>query len=262
MKALFLVLCLLNIGLLLWEFRNGAFVPPAEESALPSILLAEEQVKARNGAAISVAIDQVVTDWERSGFKASRDKLQTESRPRQPMAKPVVPAATPKQVEPAQTVKAVPVPGEAAKAVVSPQACYEIGPFADENALKQWLSGKALGKTETIYKDVETAGDFQVYYPAAKTPEQARINKMMLNAKGITDIWPVPSGDNKGALSLGVFADRVRANNFKAQLAQQGVQAEVKQRAKVQRQVYAKALLDKRQFQQWSAQASRVAPCQ
>ena len=124
------------------------------------------------------------------------------------------------------------------------------------------MAGKPAGKTETIYKDLELAGDFQVYYPAAKTPEQTRINKMMLNAKGITDIWPVPAGDNKGALSLGVFADRQRASNFKAQLAQQGIQAEIKQRAKVQRQVFAKVLLDKRQYQQWSAQSAQVVPCQ
>ncbi len=79
---------------------------------------------------------------------------------------------------------------------------------------------------------------YQVYYPAANNPEQTRIQKMMLNAKGITDVWMVPSGELKGALSLGVFSDQMRAVVFRNQLLQRGIQAEVMERRKSQSRLF------------------------
>ncbi len=248
MKPLFLVLCLLNVVLIGWEFHSGAFNPPVNEvSTLPSILLVSEYNNARRAASITAVLERGINDLEQAGFKRMLDNLRNRNQHGNYLAKFYVHGKS----------------AVISKQVVQPQlqSCYEMGPFADEASLKQWLIGKALSKIETVYKDTAVPGDFQVYYPAAKTPEQLRLNKMMLNAKGITDIWVVPTGENKGALSLGVFVDRQRASNFKAQLAQRGIQTEVNERFKVQQQVFAKVMLDKNQRQQLAGQPVLLSPC-
>jgi hypothetical protein len=108
---------------------------------------------------------------------------------------------------------------------------------------------------------VSIPGDFQVFYPPAKNPEQSRINKLMLNAKGLQDIWLIPAGENKGGYSLGVFNDKQRANNFKNQMTQIGIQAEIKQREKTKMQWFARVLLEKAQLQQLGARASALSAC-
>ena len=139
--------------------------------------------------------------------------------------------------------------------------CVEAGPFADESSVNKWLAGHNLASKQIIAKETAIPSDFQVFYPAAKNPEQSRINKLMLNAKGLQDIWLIPAGDNKGGYSLGVFNDRQRANNYKNQLAQIGIQAEIKQREKTKTQWFARVMLDKAKLQQLGSQADAYSSC-
>lgn len=207
MKALFLGVCLLNIVFLFWEYHKGALNPsPKPQTLLPTIMLADDLERARRGTAISAYLDRDLPTWRQLRIGLLADK-----------PKPIVLSAKPK----------------AAAAKTPSTACYEIGPFADQPAAGAWLAGQTL-RGELIYKEVLTPSAYLVYYPAAKNPEQMRIQKMMLNAKGINDIWVIPSGDLKGALSLGLFNEQSRAVLFKNQLLQRGVQAEIKERYKPQ----------------------------
>lgn len=202
MKTLCLGLCLLNVLFFFWEFHKGGLNPPVrQQTTLPTIMLADELENARRGAAISQVMDSEVPEPQH--FQIA--EKPTENQPR---------LAEPK----AEDVKMQP-------------ACNEIGPFADPQAATAWLAGQTL-RGELIHKEVLIPSAYLVYYPAAKNAEQMRIHKMMLNAKGINDIWVVPSGDLKGALSLGVFNAQERAVLFKNQLLQRGVQAEIKERYK------------------------------
>lgn len=209
MKALFLVISLLNIVFFFWEFHKGALNPPAQtpQSVLPTIMLIDELEKARRGAEISAYLDKDM---------AKLQQLHAEHREDKPIA--LRPAERPKKAAPIQA---------------QPIVCHEVGPFPDEKTANAWLAGQTL-RGEFHYKEVLTPSAYLVYYPVPRSPEQARIQKMMLNAKGITDIWVVPDGELKGALSLGLFNDQVHASLFRSQLLQRGVQAEIKERHKSQ----------------------------
>lgn len=208
MKALFLSVCLLNLVFFFWEFHKGTLNPTGPmQSALPTILLVDEQEKARRGAAISAHLDKGT---------AKLQQLHTEPVVEKPIV--MLPAAKPKKTAAAQ---------------VTPIGCSEIGPFSDQQAANVWLAGLSL-RGDLFDREISTPSAYLVYYPAAKNAEQTRIHKMMLNAKGINDIWVVPDGELRGALSLGLFNDQARAALFRNQLLQRGVQAEIKARYKSQ----------------------------
>lgn len=208
MRALFFSICLLNVVVFFWELHQGALNQPSPPQAtLPTILLAEEVEHAQRGTVISGYLDEDVSKLDKPGFE-------------------LPPAPTTLTLPPVETK-----PEKAVQA--QPEICYEAGPFDDSQSATEWLAAKSL-PGEPFTKDALMPSAYLVYYPMAKNPEQTRINRMMLNAKGINDVWVVPSGDLKGALSLGLFNDMPRAVLFKKQLAQRGVQAEIKERYKTQ----------------------------
>lgn len=261
MKVLLLLLALANVVLGLWEWRHQPLPQSSALNAqLPTILLVEEVARARRGAIISAAIDQPLDDWEHSPALAvlAAAQAKTEAAGDQ-VRRLLVANAIPATPTPAPE----PLPPATGQPEAKPvMTCYEAGPFNDEAELTQWLNSRALKNLETVYQEHEVPADYQVYFPAAKDQEQLRINKMMLNAKGIVDLWVVPSGSDKGALSLGVFADQQRANDFRNELQAKGIKAEVKQRFKPVQQYFAKLKLDNNLQQQLinSAQAL-LAPC-
>lgn len=258
MKPIFLVLLLINIGFALWEFRSGAFDEPKAPSVLPTLLLSDEAIKARRGAFISAIIDRQVDDAYRLELTSLLIQLSDAQRWQDAAMKLAIP------------VKLSPtLPGVALRPANSPEPspvkaaliCYEVGPFAEMSLLKQWLKAKALSAIDTATKDVNIESDFQVYYPAAKGSEQLQLNKQMLIAKDVTDFWMVPSGDNKGALSLGVFSDHQRAQNFRSQLLAKGIAVEVKQRFKTQPQFYARVMIEKSRRESLVGRALQIVTC-
>ena len=57
---------------------------------------------------------------------------------------------------------------------------------------------------------------------------QASLKKVEeLKAKGIKDLWLVPSGDNKGAISLGLFVEPSRASKQLTALTARKVNAKI-----------------------------------
>lgn len=260
MKWLCLLLGLLNVVFVLWEVRNDqSSAPIPDNSQLATILLVTEQQRAVRGSRISALIDQPLVEGLLAKIEDSLiawpPSLTAVNDPVKSLllanATPVIPEPTP------------PPKVEAADSKPEPKtACYLAGPFSDEAGMMQWLQANALTQSDTVFQEGQQSSDFQVYFPAAKTPEQLRINKMMLNAKGVVDVWMVPSGDHKGALSLGVFADQQRANYFRNELLAKGVKAEVSQRFKSVPQLYAKVMLDKaRQNQLLGRSNPKLAQC-
>ena len=251
MKALFYLLCVLNLSMLLWALRDGRFEPVTVEQ-LPetSILTIEEFARAKRGAEIDKRIQTNLANWRQIEIEHMLADLRDEHW----SLSPVQPKNPPKP----QAVKA-----EAKKPVlpVIVNKCFETGPFDDEASLKKWLDQKALVSKQIVQRELITNTDFQVYFAAAKTPEQARLNKSMLNAKGIQDIWTIPDGDNKGGFSLGVFVDKQRALLFKSQLEGQGIHAEIKQRQKTKVQWFVKVMLDKTQVGKYESTTLKFSAC-
>lgn len=263
MKWLFFLLCLLNLGYLLWQFHNGRLdIQPQISSESSSLLLVSEYQRARRGAEISGLIDKQVEhqmdQWQQADMQHLLFNLTAEKRWwRMPFARPkpkkiVKPEIVKKAVEPAKPKPALPA---------VELKCYEVGPFSDELSAKQWLTKNALNSKQTIQKDHAVSSDYQVYYPAAKTPDQSKLDKAMLNDKGIQDVWQIPSGELKGAYSLGVFKDKQRAFVLKDELAAKGVKAQIKPRGKTITQWFVRVMLDKAKLKQYQSETLQLLAC-
>jgi hypothetical protein len=222
MKALFFLLCLLNLLFFFWKLHFGALMPAVEPASdIPTLLLVSERQTAKRGAQISAYLDSAAAELQ---AKQATDILQ---RLNPPQAAWIFKSSA-----------HAPEPTVSGRQQAVINYCYEAGPFSDQDALRRWANSEGLTTFKAVNKSIIAASDFQVYYPAGKDAEQTRINKIMLKAKGFNDVWPVSDGDIKGAISLGVFNDRQRATLFKSQLADQGVKAEIKQRNKLRDELY------------------------
>ncbi|MDD2759197.1 MAG: hypothetical protein PHH11_02765 [Methylomonas sp.] len=260
MKRLFFALCLLNLTFFLWQFHAGRMASPVHQPDMPSsLLLVEEYQRARRGASISALLDGQWRRWQEGENQRLLADLQGEEWQREIVVIPVA-KKTVVPVEVKHTAKKQDAP---VKPVVQPveKVCIEIGPFLDQPAVNAWLAGKSIAGKQILQKEVAVPGDYQVYYPAARTPEQSASNKAMLLAKGLQDIWSIPTGELKGGYSLGVFRDRQRAVVFKGQLAEKGIHAEIRQREKTTSQWFIKTMLEKNRLKQFQSSAPKLSSC-
>ena len=278
MKAFFYMLCLLNLGFLFWQFHTGKLNPiAADPPARSSLLLVDEYARAQRGAVISGVIDQPLNRRQQPAARYL-DALNDVEWQMQPLPAPVVvKLETPEVVELTKAKPAAEKSQDSEKRALQTsektteidkltppvvlRKCYDIGPFADEVIARQWLAGSGFSSHQIFQTDVATPSDYQVYYPAAKSAEQARINKLMLVAKGLQDSWLISDGENKGGISLGVFKEKQRATVFKSQLAERGIQAEIVQRKKITQQWFVSVMLDKASHKKLEAAGSQGVAC-
>lgn len=259
MKIVFWLLLLLNIALPLWQWRapEPVIVPDLH---LPSILLDHELRSAQRGTSIEAVFQRQVADVEQgiveSLFSARAESSQNVETLLRASAQPVI------QQPPPATRQSQVVPVTEQVASQPATKCYQVGPFSDQPSLMAWLKTQGLQADSTSVRDVDLPVDYQVLYPAATTPEQQNYNKQMLKDKGIVDLWTIPLGENKGALSLGVYTDLQRANQFRKQLFDKGIYAEIKQRVKTTQQYSAKLMLDDARRSRFSAHGTyRINAC-
>ena len=256
MKRLCYLLCLLNVGYFFWQFHSGRFNPiePVDQQMSP-ILLISEYARANRGALISKLLDQSIQVEK----QIELDGMLADLKPNHEFSKLIASSAKPQpakaRTEPLRTQAVAPTEPLAAK------QCYQISSFASEVQLRQWLNKHGLTQQKLWQEGGEPAKDFQVYYPAAKTPEQSRIDKMLLTAKGQQSIWKIASGDLQGGYSLGVFSDRQRAAVFKNQLAEQGIRAEIYARGEIQPKWLATVMLTNQQWQRIKPLAIGLSAC-
>ncbi len=111
--------------------------------------------------------------------------------------------------------------------------CYEIGPFMNEKEVSEWLqknNSHVIDSFEIFKKDRQQLSSYLVYYPAAETYAESRKNQQMLKEKGITDLWLFRKGDMRGAISLGLFKKKKRAEKLVDYLSGNGIQVKIMER--------------------------------
>jgi len=221
MKALFFVIVLANLGLFMWEYRNGAFAPVVQAPLInkePLLLLSE--VKNTHQEA------QVVSESEpKAPEVASNESSQNELS----SVPPALPVDGP---EPASgTLSELPQ--------LSNAECYEAGPFEDLQSVQSWISQVQGSEHDikTVDRDDQIISGYMVYKPAEKTPEQSQEVLKMLKDKGITDV--LLQGDE---ISLGVFNSEDRALVLKNELQAKGFAVQIKPRYKTKTRKYIQVL--------------------
>jgi hypothetical protein len=118
--------------------------------------------------------------------------------------------------------------------------CYEVGPFANQQAYTTWANGlkDITNEIKPINRDDQIPGNYMVYYPAAETALESEANIKMLKDHGIKDIWLL-TGEDKGKISLGLFIKEESALVMKNELLAKGINAEVKTKYKTKSHKYA-----------------------
>jgi hypothetical protein len=258
-KALFLFLCTLNVIFVLWQFHSGQIdLPVSQPAESLQILTVDEYARAKRGAEIAQIIQSGTDAWQNTEL----DRVLGDLRPQiwKPIALPrIEPTPVPPQPQPEVAVLQPTKPPEPTAPPI--KNCFEVGPFFDQAEATHWLEQNQLTGSRIFSREQRIAGDFQVYFPAAKTAEQSLANKIMLREHGIKDIWMIPDGDKKGAYSLAVFKEKDRAVLFKTQLAARGVASEIRQRDRSQTQWFSKVMLDKLAAKRYEAQAVQIQAC-
>ena len=175
MRNLVLLLVLANLGLLGWQrwiAPDGADAAvPGDREGLPSLILAPKSAE----------------------FLPAPVKART---------RPPAEAAPVAAVAPAGTVPADGL-----------QRCVSTGPFRDLSEASEAMA--ALRSAGYLPRQRLTEGQVWVghwvYLPAFPSRAEARTILNTLKRRGVADSYIVPSGAERNAVSLGVFAERDRA---------------------------------------------------
>ncbi|PCH84859.1 MAG: hypothetical protein COB26_06125 [Piscirickettsiaceae bacterium] len=106
--------------------------------------------------------------------------------------------------------------------------CLEIGSFEREKAISvsQWLSGLSQHLL-IVSNDQLLVKNYWVISPAAKTWQKSIANADYIKSKGISDMWLVPNGSDRGTVSLGLFVDKDKAAQRMEEMLSETVNAEI-----------------------------------
>lgn len=244
LKIVFFVLLLLNSAVLLWELRTKSVSSSATTNSTPvgSIVLVSElppPLASTTSTSTPPPLPQIVREQpvKEEPVKAPQNKVESEIRSKTPV-KP---------------------PENTAKAVEPEKQCYEIGPFNNAAELKRWTETNGVKGDSGYYRQASSLIGYQVYYPTSR--DNATAAKQTLKNNGITDMWLITEGERSIGLSLGVFVDKNRAQLFKNQLQQRGLNAEIQERRKNQQQLFSKIQIEKSKAQQLQKAGQSLSHC-
>lgn len=107
-----------------------------------------------------------------------------------------------------------------------------MGPFTDKEDLQLWQNQLEV---EIVFlgienRNIEEIKDYMIIYPAAETYEKSEENASRLRENGINDLWLFEKGDNRGAISLGLFESKPYAEKAQEQYKQDGLSVQIKPR--------------------------------
>jgi len=121
-----------------------------------------------------------------------------------------------------------PPPANAELAAGTPQVCFHIGPFADENAAtgESKLNELHLASMRQV-EEVKIVTGYRAYLPAFATKEAAERKRQQLTRLGFKDHALSQEGTSQYSISLGLFAVEANAQGRVHELAAKGVSASI-----------------------------------
>ncbi|MBN6113613.1 SPOR domain-containing protein [Xanthomonas bonasiae] len=224
-RALLVVLTILNLGVALWWATQPQTPAPAPMPALPAGVATLQLVPA------SAAVPQAASPAPAASAAAPTPAVHTASVP--DAAAPVVAApaadapattavpaaaAPPPQQPKAPSVAAAPAAEPAAAPV-----CLSLGPYPDRAAAE--TAAAALGAAPRPRLREVGDGDatsFRVLLPTIGGEDGVKAAVDRIVAAGIRDYYPIRQGDAGNAIALGQYRSREGAERRKAELAKAG----------------------------------------
>lgn len=218
-RALIVVLAILNVGVALWWMLRGEPVPapveaPAGVARLQFLDTPQVPAAAPAAAASDAASTAPLTD-------ATAAPSATATAPAAPAAPAANTAAAPPPTAP---VAAAPAPAVPAPA---PAQCLSLGPFTsrDTAIAAQGKAGDLLQRSRL--REVPNAGasTYRVMMPASASREEAQALVKRIAAAGISDYYILGQGEDANAIALGQYRNREGAERRMAALSAAGFNA-------------------------------------
>jgi hypothetical protein len=234
-RALIVLLLVLNVGVAAWWIARPAPPPPAEEKLPMGVarlqIVGEDRLIQRSATAATAdpaapATQTAAAPPVANAAAHSAPAPSAATAPAPGAAKPTTPATPPAAAIAATTPPASPLPAPepAAKA-----QCFSVGPFADAAAADaaraklQPLAQKMASRSEGASS--KSSRGWRVYLPTANA-EAAQATAQRIRAAGFNDLF-VMSGADANAIALGRFRSEESARKRGNELSAAGFAARV-----------------------------------
>lgn len=113
-------------------------------------------------------------------------------------------------------------------------ACYLVGLYENEKGAAQLATFFNQYDSEATVVHLKSVDDFWLIYPSNGDWDASLKNTKELKIKGVKELWLIPNGENKGVISLGLFATKERADKRLKELERLTVNAIIRTRSKQQ----------------------------
>jgi hypothetical protein len=200
MRALIVLLLVLNLGVAAWWLARPAVAPAAPDlqpANVPRLQLLSETTAPR---ALELSADPAAS------------------------APPSAPEA------PATVAANETAPAAAQAEAVQPAQCFSLGPFDSEAGTRAALSTLGLEATRASSRQQPGRGasGYKVYLPAMDDRAAAQAMAARIGAAGFDDYLVINSGELTNAIALGLFGTRQAAERRAAALLAAGFAAQIR----------------------------------
>ena len=208
-RALIVVLAILNAGVALWWWRS----PPVSDAPVPAMSPPD-----------GVPVLQLRAEQPELPAPAADPAVDTAaSAPAPAAAKPTVAVAA--ATEPASVTATAPAEPPAPAAV-----CVSLGPFAERALLDQARTRAGAMLLAAQPRELAASGgnaSYRVMLPPAASREAAQATVKRIVAAGISDYFIIGQGELANAVALGQFRNRDGAQRRLDQLQEAGFPAQI-----------------------------------
>lgn len=229
-RALLVVLTILNLGVALWWATQPQTPAPEPMPALPAGVAALQLVPA------SAAVPQPAPSAPIASAAAPTPAASAAPAPATVVPAASAPAAdapattdVPATAAPAAVAATPPpkLPSAAAAAAAEPAAapvCLSLGPYPDRAAAETAAAALGTAAPRPRLREVgdDDATSFRVLLPTIGGEDGVKAAVDRIVAAGIRDYYPVRQGDTGNAIALGQYRSREGAERRKAELARAG----------------------------------------
>ncbi|QNH23180.1 SPOR domain-containing protein [Xanthomonas sp. GW] len=224
-RALLVVLTILNLGVALWWATQPQTPAPAPMPALPAGVATLQLVPA------STAVPQAASAAPAASAPTPAVHAATAPAASAPAADAPATTEVPATAAPAVAAAASPPPkapsvaaAAAAEPAVAAPVCLSLGPYPDRAAAETAAAALRTAAPRPRLREVGDgdATSFRVLLPTIGGEDGVKAAVDRIVAAGIRDYYPIREGDAGNAIALGQYRSREGAERRKAELAKAG----------------------------------------
>lgn len=235
-RALLVVLTILNLGVALWWATQPQTPAPAPLPTPPAGVATLQLVPASQAvpAAASPVPAPVAAPAPAPAAPATAAAPGAAAAVADTPATSAVPATSaPATAMPAAVAPPPPkAPSDTAVAAAEPAAapvCLSLGPYPDRAAAEAAVATLGAAASRPRLREVgdDDATSFRVLLPTIGGEDGVKAAVERIVAAGIRDYYPIRQGEEAGAIALGQYRSREGAERRKAELAKAGFNVEL-----------------------------------